>query len=113
MFLLFYLIFSVNGKKILKSRYDISHLDLSKINDNDIFLDPDNKLDLESKYGICQIDFNEVPIETIYDIHFKNKLLNILLDKDVSIFQKIELIQQNDYIFNKKDDILDDWNNIF
>ena len=62
---------------------------------------------------MCEIDFNEIPIETIYDIHFKNKLLKILLNENVSNFQKLELIEQHDYIFTKKDDILDDWNFIF
>ena len=111
MFLLFYLLFTVESKKIFKSKYDISNINFLTINNN--YLDTDNILDLYAKDGICEINFNEIPIETIYDIHFKNKLLNVLLDENVSIFQKLELIEKYDYIFKKKDDILDDWNFIF
>ena len=111
MFLLFYLLLSVESKRIIKSKYDINYLYLPTINNN--YLDTDKTLDLDSRDGMCQINFNEIPIETIYDIHFKNKLLNVLLDENVSIFQKLELIEEYDYIFTKKDDILDDWNFIF
>ena len=111
MFLLFYLLLSVDSKRIIKSKYDINYLGLPTINNN--YLDTDKTLDLDSRDGMCEIDFNDIPIETIYDIHFKNKLLSVLLDENVSIFKKLELIEQYDYIFTKKDDILDDWNFIF
>jgi len=116
MFLLFYLIFSVNGKNYLMSRYNIGDNVLSKINDNYIFLDPDNVLDLKSRHGVCQIDFDEIPIETIHDNFLKKELLKNLLNENVSVFDKLELIKQNDYLINKEDpfdDLLDDWNNIF
>ena len=79
-------------------------------------LDPDNVSDLKSRHGVCQIDFDEIPIETMYDIFLKNELLKNLLNENVSIFNKLELIKQNDCLINKEDpfdDLLDDWNNIF
>jgi len=109
----FILLFSINGKNLLKSRYNYN-IDLTKISEPN--LDPSNEYNLDTKIGIAceKIEFknDNVSIDIIYDNYLKNNILKTLLNENVSKYDKLLLIKNND-ICIKKDDLLEDWNNIF
>lgn len=110
----FILLFSINGKNLLKSRYNYN-IDLTRTV-SETNLDVSNEYNLDTNIGTAckKIEFknDNVSIDIIYDNYFKNNILKTLLNENVSIYDKLLLIKKND-ICIKKDDILEDWNNIF
>jgi hypothetical protein len=108
----FILLFSINGKNILNSRYN--YLDLTNVSEQEP-IPTSNDYDLNSNKGICEkiyFKHDNVSIDIIHDYYLKNNILKTLLNENVSIYHKLLLIKNNNIII-KKDDILDEWNNIF
>tara|TARA_B100000900_G_scaffold132342_1_gene112027 strand:- start:4511 stop:4858 length:348 start_codon:yes stop_codon:yes gene_type:complete len=111
----FILLFSINGKNILNSRYNYNNLDLTNVSEPIAVLDTSNEYDLNANKGICEKIYfknDNVSIDIIHDNYLKDKILKILLNENVSVYDKLLLIKNNNIII-KNDDILDEWNNIF
>lgn len=109
----FILLFSINGKNLLKSRYNYN-IDLTLVSEPKF--DTLNECNSDTSIGTAckKIEFknDNVSIDIIYDNYLKNNILKTLLNQNVSIYHKLFLIKENDICINN-DYILEDWNNIF